>query len=204
MEHFQHAVVGLVDHYGYFGLFIVMTLGNIGLPIGSEVVLPVSGALTATGHLPFLWLTILVAVVGEVAGGTLGYIIGRFGGRPLIDNYGKYVHVTHENLNRIQAFFERYGNFAIFVCRFIPVIRGIVSIAAGLAEMNLAHFYLWYTLGSLVFCGGLILLGTMLGDHVASIVPVLHRSGLLIAAITVVVLLVAWFVLRGRAQRRSA
>lgn len=201
MGHLQDIIVSLVDHYGYGGLFIVMALGNIGAPIGSEVVLPLSGALTATGHLANLWLTIVVTVIGELAGGTVGYAIGRFGGRPLIDNYGKYVHLTHENLNRVQAFFERYGSFAIFICRFIPVIRGIVSIPAGLAEMNLAHFYCWYALGSIAFCGALVLLGFEAGDHVDSLTAMLHKGGLLVAIGAVIVMVALWFVVR---RRRAA
>jgi membrane protein DedA with SNARE-associated domain len=204
MEHLQHIVVGLVDHYGYPGLFLVMAAGNFGIPIGSELVLPVAGALTATGHLPYLWATILVAVAGELIGGSVGYAIGRFGGRPLIDNYGKYVHLKHENLNRVHGFFERYGNFAIFICRFVPVIRGIVSIPAGIAEMNLAHFYLWYALGSIVFCGAFVLLGNAFGAHIDEITPVLHKSGMLVAAAAIVLMLGMWLYFRSRGQRRTA
>jgi membrane protein DedA with SNARE-associated domain len=202
--HLQDAIVALVDHYGYGGLFIVMALGNIGAPIGSEVVLPLSGALTATGHLANVWLTIIVTVLGELAGGTVGYAIGRFGGRPLIDNYGKYVHLTHENLNRVHAFFERYGNFAIFICRFIPVIRGIVSIPAGLAEMDLAHFYMWYALGSVAFCGALVFLGFEAGDHIDSITPMLHKGGLLLAVAAIVIMVALWLILRRRTARDRA
>ncbi len=203
MEHLQHIIISLVDHYGYGGLFVAMALGNIGAPIGSEVVLPVAGGLTATGHLPVLWMTIAVAVGGELLGGTFGYGIGRFGGRPLIDNYGKYVHLTHENLNRVHRFFERYGSFAIFICRFVPVIRGVVSIPAGLAEMNLTHFYLWYFLGSLGFCGGLVLLGNALGDHLDSVMPIFHKSGIIVAVLAVLAIVAGWLVVRARAQRSA-
>ncbi len=191
MEHFYQAAILLVDHYGYAGLFVTIALGNVGAPVGAEVVLPVAGALTATGHLPYLWLTIVVAVLAELTGGTAGYVLGRFGGRPLVDRFGRYVHLGHENLDRVQAFFERYGSFSIFVCRFIPVIRGICSIPAGLAQMNLVHFYLWYALGSTIFCGGLVLLGSMLGHHLDAILPLVHKAGLvtlIIAAIAVVVI----------------
>lgn len=203
MGHLQDVIVSLVDHYGYGGLFIVMALGNIGAPIGSEVVLPLSGALTATGHLANVWLTIIVTVIGELAGGTIGYLIGRFGGRPLIDRYGKFVHLTHENLNRVHAFFERYGSFAIFICRFIPVIRGIVSIPAGLAEMNLTHFYAWYALGSLAFCGALVFLGFEAGDHIDSITPMLHKGGYVIALAAITVMIALWIVLRRRQRSHS-
>ena len=168
MEHLQQAIVGLIDGYGYIGLFIALALGNMAVPIGTEVILPIAGGLTAAGHLSNLWLTIAVALAGELAGGTVGYAIGRYGGVPLIERYGKYVHFTHARLMVVHRFFERWGSFAVFICRFLPVIRGIVSIPAGIAEMPLGLFYLWTFLGSLVFCGGLILIGNLAAPFAAS------------------------------------
>jgi membrane protein DedA with SNARE-associated domain len=198
VEHFQQIAISLIDHYGYGGLFFVLVLGNIGAPVGAEILMPLAGALTATGHLPNLWLTILVSVLGELGGGTIGYAIGRFGGRPLVDRYGRYVHLTHANLDRVHGFFERYGSFAIFVCRFVPVIRGIISIPAGLAEMNLLHFYLWYALGSAVFCGALVWLGVALGDHLDAVVPLIHKTGLIALLLALAAIVVVWIVMRQR------
>ncbi len=198
MEHFQQIAISLIDHYGYGGLFFVLVLGNIGAPIGAEIVMPLAGALTATGHLPNLALTILVSVLGELGGGTIGYIVGRFGGRPLVERYGRYVHLTHENLDRVHAFFERYGSFSIFICRFIPVIRGIVSIPAGVAEMNLMQFYLWYALGSAIFCGALIWLGAALGAHLDMVLPLVHKTGLIATVLALVAIVVVWIVMRQR------
>ena len=194
MGHLEQAVVGLVDHYGYFGLFVALMLGNIGAPIGSEIVLPAAGGLTATGHLPNLWLTILVAVAGELAGGTIGYAVGLYGGVPVILKFGKYFHLGQKQLDTIHAFFERWGTFAIFICRFLPVIRGIVGFPAGIAKMNLAHFYLWTLLGSTAFCGGMIWLGYALGDHLDTIMPLVKKGGYGLAAVVVVAvaLIILW------------
>lgn len=204
MANIEHAVVGLVDQYGYFGLFVALVLGNIGAPIGSELVLPAAGGLTATGHLSNLWITIAVAVVGELGGNTIGYAIGRFGGEPLLEKYGKYVHVTHERLGGLHKFFERYGTFAIFICRFLPVIRGICSFPAGIAEMNLAQFYLWTLLGSGIFCSGLILLGYSAGGHLDVILPLLQRGGYIALAVVVVAVAVIIVFTRSRAKRAAA
>jgi membrane protein DedA with SNARE-associated domain len=201
VEHFQQIAVSLIDHYGYGGLFIVLVLGNFGAPVGAELVLPAAGALTATGHLPWLWLTILVSVLGELGGATVGYLIGRFGGRPLIDKYGKYVHLSHGNLDRVHGFFERYGSFAVFVCRFLPFVRGVVSIVAGLAEMNLAHFYFWYALGSAIFCAALIWLGIALGHHLDAVLPLVHKTGLIALIIALVAIVGIWLVMWQRRQR---
>ena len=203
MDHLHDVAIALIDHYGYGGLFVALLLGNVGAPIGAEVLMPIAGGLTATGHLPFLWLTIVVSVLGELAGATAGYLLGRFGGRPLVDRYGKYVHLTHATLDRVHAFFERYGSFAIFVCRFVPVVRGVVSIPAGIAEMNLAQFYGWYALGSLVFCGSLIWAGYALGHHMDSILPLVHKGGMIALIVALLAIIAIWIVARQRKQRRA-
>ena len=203
MEHFQQIAISLIDHYGYGGLFVALVLGNVGFPVGAEILMPVAGALTATGHLPLLWLTVLVSVLGELGGATAGYVLGRFGGRPLVDRFGPFVHLHHENLDRVHGFFERYGSFAIFICRFIPFIRGIVSIPAGLAEMNLAHFYLWYALGSLIFCSALIWLGEALGRHLDAVLPLVHKTGMIALVLALAAIVVTWIVMRQRRLQRA-
>ncbi len=195
MHSIQVAVLGLIHHYGYGGLLVVMALGNIGAPIGSEVVLPTAGALVASKDLSNIWLTILFAVAGEVLGGSIGYAIGRFGGRTLVERFGKYVRFHHSQLDIVDAFFDRFGTFAIFICRFIPVIRGIVSIPAGIARMHLVPFYFWYTLGSLAFCGALIFAGDALGEHTQAITALLH-SGTRFIIICVAILVVAFLLVR--------
>jgi membrane protein DedA with SNARE-associated domain len=200
MEHLQQLVVHLIDQWGYLGLFVGLMLGNVGAPVGAEVILPLSGALTATGHLPNIWATILVATAGELAGQTLGYAIGYYGGRPFVLRFGKYVRFREHELDRIDGFFARYGNSAIFICRFVPVIRGLVGIPAGIARMNLAVFYLWTLAGSLVFCGGLGYLGFVFGRHVDTLYPLLRRSGILIFGIVIVavaIIALVWY-LRNR------
>jgi membrane protein DedA with SNARE-associated domain len=204
VAHLQQAVIALIDHYGYFGLFIALVLGNFGVPIGSEIVLPAAGALIATGHLSSLWLTIAVALAGELGGGTVGYAIGRFGGVPVIERYGRYVHFTHERLLRMHRFFERWGTFAIFVCRFLPFVRGVSAIPAGIAEMNLGLFYLWTFLGSLIFCSFLIMLGNALGTHLGDVLPLLHRGGYVVLAVAVAAVVVTVVVMRARARPAGA
>lgn len=202
MEHLQQAIISLIDHYGYWGVFVGLLLGNLGAPVGTEIILPVAGALTATGHLNSLWLTIVVSLAGELSGGTVGYAIGRFGGVPLIERYGRYVHITHDRLVMMHRFFERWGTFAIFVCRFLPVLRGVAAIPAGIAEMNLVMFYLWTFLGSLIFCTLLILLGSALGAHLDAVLPLLRRGAYVIFGLAVVLAIVVFFVIRTR--RRPA
>ena len=204
----MHAITSfflqLIDHMGYAGLFVAMTLANIGAPVGSEIVLPAAGALVATGHLSSLWLTIAIAVCAELLGQSIGYAVGRFGGRPFVDRYGKYVRFHHAELERVDQFFARYGKFAIFICRFIPFIRGIVGIPAGIAEMPLGPFYFWTFCGSLIFCGGLILLGNGLGAHAHEVVDAIRRYALVVLALAVIALAAFLFVQRRRPKGETA
>ena len=188
--------VHLVQHYGYAGLFIAMSLVNIGAP-GSEIILPAAGAAAAKGLLSNVWLAIAVAVAGELVGQSIGYAVGRFGGRPFLDRYGRYIRITSDELERVHTFFERYGKFSIFICRLIPVVRGIVGIAAGIAKMPLGPFYIWTLLGSAVFCGALILLGHELGAHAHEVIAAGRKYLLLILAVAVVAVC-GYYVIRAR------
>ena len=201
MHAFTTFVFNLIDHIGYLGLFIAMVLGNIGAPVGSEVLLPAAGALVATGHLSNVWLTIVVAVAAELVGQSIGYAVGFYGGRPFVERYGKYVRFHEAEMVRVENFFARWGSFAIFICRFTPVIRGFVGVPAGIAEMPLQKFYLWTFLGSLGCCGGLILLGNALGSHFDQVTPLVHKFSFAIFAVVLLGIAVAvWMSRRNRSK----
>jgi membrane protein DedA with SNARE-associated domain len=189
--------LNLIHQAGYAGLFVAMTLANIGAPVGSEIVLPAAGVAAQKGALSNVWLVIAVAVLAELCGQSIGYAVGRFGGRPFIDRYGKYVRFHHAELDKVHGFFERYGRFAIFICRFVPVIRGIVGIPAGIAEMPLVPFYFWTFLGSLIFCGGLVLTGHALGAHANEVIDGSRKYLIAIIAL-VIVAIVAYFFVKNR------
>jgi membrane protein DedA with SNARE-associated domain len=205
VQHLQSAVVALVDHYGYFGLFIGLVLGNVGFPVAAEVLVPVAGALVATGHLTNIWEAFGFALGGELVGGGVGYALGRFGGRAVAERYGKYVGFHYERLDALHAFFQRYGTFAVFLCRFVPMIRGLSPFVAGIAEMDLLPFFLWTLFGSAIFCGALLAVGNAFGAHLGAQLPMLHRFGYAIAGGAVVLILAGFAVarLRSRASRTS-
>ena len=174
-----------------------MALANIGAPVGSEVILPAAGALAATGHLSNIWIALGVAIAAELFGQSVAYAVGRFGGRPFVDRFGRYVRFHHEQLERVDDFFARYGSFAIFLCRFIPVVRGIAGIPAGIARMPLPAFYLWTFLGSLVFCAGLMFAGFGLGEHSGAAGELFRRFALPVVAV-VLLAVVAYAIVRRR------
>ncbi len=175
MEHLTHFFLGMVDQAGYPGLFIVMVLGNIGVPVGAELVVPAAGALAATGHLSSVWLTALVATLGELVGCSIMYAIGYFGGRPFVARWGKYLKLSEAKLDVFHAFYERHGNVVVFVCRFIPFVRGVSSLPAGVSRMSKRYFLIYTAAGSALFCAGLAWTGSLFGKHFDEIMPLLHR-----------------------------
>lgn len=199
MHAFSAYFLHLVDHYGYAGLLVSMVLANIGAPIGSELILPAAGALAATKHLSSIWIAFAVAVFAELAGQTIGYAVGHFGGRRFVQRYGPLIRFHQEEMAKVDRFFAKYGSFAIFICRFVPVIRGIVGIPAGIARMPLLPFYLWTLLGSAGFCGGFMWLGYALGKKAAGTSGTFDKVILI-----VVVLAIAGAVAYALLQRRRA
>ncbi len=194
MEHYQSLILGLVHTYGYAGLFLVMVLGNIAIPVGSEIVLVVAGAAAGTGHLSSWLLVAVVATLGEIVGGLILYAIGYYGGAPIAHRFGR--RAEHE-LARAHAFYEKYGNGTVFVCRFLPFIRGVASLPAGASRMPKRYFLTYHALGSAIFCFGLAYLGFAFGRHLDTIVPALQRSSHTLVVIAVLAVL-AFVVMRRR------
>src|SRR5580700_3079192 len=140
----------------------------MGLPVGSELAIIGGGALatgkvTGQGEPLSLAVVIILATLGELLGSAAGYAIGRYGGRPLVDRVGKYVLLTHKDLDRAEAWFARRGEPVVFFGRFIPLLRSFVSFAAGLGEMALAKFSIFTVIGCAVWCVALCSVGYNLG-----------------------------------------
>jgi membrane protein DedA with SNARE-associated domain len=178
----ESTLTNFLYHYSYLAIFVLSFISSMGIPAGAEVAIIGGGALASgevhtlvNGHPTneffhlSLVLVILVAVAGEVAGSLVGYLIGLKGGRAAVDKWGRYLLLTHKDLDRAEAWFDRHGEPLVLFGRFIPLLRSFVSFAAGLAEMALAKFVLFTVIGCAVWCTGLTLLGYSLGgtyDHV--------------------------------------
>jgi membrane protein DedA with SNARE-associated domain len=197
----------LVVHFGYPGLFVVMTLGNMGMPAGTEVLVPTAGALAAQGQfgnpdfIPAWMLVAIVATAGEIVGGAILYAVGYYGGLPFVRRYGKYIMFREHELERVHAFYERYGKLTVFWCRFVPFVRGVAAFPAGAARMQKRFFITYTAIGSAIFCFGLAYLGEVAGKNIDGIVNYIHDFAFVIigvVAIVVVALYVWWRVAKAR------
>jgi len=176
--------------WGYLALFCITLISALGIPVGSEIATGYAGALasgqltTSHDHL-VLGAVIAVAVAGELVGSVLGYSIGRFGGRPLVDRIGKYVLLTHRDLDRAESWFARRGEPFVLFGRFIPLLRSFVSLAAGLGEMAVGKFVGFTVVGCAVWCGVLASIGYSLGASWHHVIGDFSDAGYVLAALFV-------------------
>jgi membrane protein DedA with SNARE-associated domain len=207
-------VTQIYSSVGYLGVALWVAIESVIIPIPSELVLPFAGFLVGEGTQiePLTgqpWNVVLVTLFGTV-GATLGalvaYAIGMFGGRPVIERWGRYLGITPADLDRADVFFDRHGNAAAFFGRMVPVIRSLVSFAAGIAHMPLGRFVVFTFLGSLPWTLLLVVSGVVMGANWEEIGGILKRFEYLILAIlAVIALLWIWFrIVKPRRLGRTA
>ena len=159
-------VINFIGSLGYWGVFICMTLESACIPLPSEIIMTFSGFVVWQGNTNMtLWGITLVGALGNLFGSIIAYFVGLKGGRPLLEKYGKYILITHKNLETADKWFERYGYEAVLISRVLPGIRTFISLPAGITHMDLKKFGAYTFLGSLPWCFVLAYMGTQLGPR---------------------------------------
>jgi membrane protein DedA with SNARE-associated domain len=190
---------GLVQSLGYGGLTFGLTLDSSGIPIPSEVLIPLAAAGAKVGRLD-LWLVILVSTLAQTAGGIIAYYIGAKGGLPLIDRYGKYFLVSHHEAVKVHNWFERYGTPVIIGGRCLPVVRGYIGFVAGIAEMPVWRYIAASAVGSLGWTLILVAAGWTVAGNIDSIAAALKPAS---AVIIVLLAAGAAFYLSGKLRKKN-
>jgi membrane protein DedA with SNARE-associated domain len=193
-------VSGLIGVLGYWGVLVAMALESAGIPIPSEIIMPLAGYEAKLGHLNF-WLVVLAGTLGNVVGAAVAYYIGRAGGRPLLLRYGKYILISHTELERAEHWFARYGQITVMFSRVLPVVRTYFSFPAGAARMDFSKFVLYTFIGSLPWSIALAWVGAVLGEHHSQLDSIFHVLNYIIVA--AILLAAGWYVythLRRRAK----
>jgi len=186
-------IIGTISSLGYGGIVLLMAIESACIPLPSEIIMPFSGYLVFTGQMQ-LWLVALAGAFGCVLGSLLAYWLGAVGGRPLVEKYGRYVLISHHDLDLADRWFRRHGDITIFIGRLLPVVRTFIAFPAGVARMPLWRFNLYTFVGSFVWCWALAWIGMQLGQNWNTLGVYFHRFDALIG----VVLLagVIWYVWR--------
>jgi membrane protein DedA with SNARE-associated domain len=166
----------LIQH-GYIAIFILAMMESMCIPVPSEIIFGLGGALTAAAFVasthshahPLSVVAVIVAGVGgELLGALISYHVGRYAGRALVDRYGKYILLSHKDLDSAERWFGRFGVWSVLIGRVVPVVRSVISLPAGVAEMSRGPFALFTVVGSTIWATVLVLVGRAAGtkwDH---------------------------------------
>jgi membrane protein DedA with SNARE-associated domain len=157
-------ITDLICTFGYPGIIFLMTLESACLPVPSEIVMPFAGFGVQQGRLEF-FATGMAGAIGCLIGSVLSYVVGYYGGRPLLEKYGRYVLITRHEIDLAHDWFARYGVATVFIARLLPIVRTFVSLPAGIARMDFKKFVIYSFVGSLPWCYALAYAGVLLGEN---------------------------------------
>lgn len=201
LEFLASFAVSLIDGFGYAGIVIGMAIESINIPLPSEVLMPFAGALVADGRFTFI-LVVLAGAIGNVIGSVGNYYLGKHGGRPFFERYGKYVLISRHDLDQADRWFAKYGLMTVFFTRMLPVVRTFISFPAGVSRVPLGQFIVLTFSGSLIWSTFLTYLGFSFGQNYDSVIrPFFHKFDLVIGLILLAA--IVWYVVRHVRHRRA-
>jgi membrane protein DedA with SNARE-associated domain len=199
----QWAMDSVDKPYGLWVAGGLMALESMIAPVPSEFVMPPLGAALAHGTSHFTWTTAILATsAGSLVGSLISYYMGYFGGKPLVMKVGRFLLVNEHHLDLTTAWFKRWGSLTVFICRFVPVVRHLISIPAGIARMNLLKFCLYTLIGATMWNTLLLYLGFKLQEHINDILKYRTAIDVSIAGLLVVGV-IAWYWLHLRKPKRA-
>ena len=193
------AVSNFIAAYGLLAVFVLMVAESCGLPFPSEVIMPTSGLLAATGHMNLV-AAIIAGTAANLVGSLIAYGLAARFGEPLLLGPGRYVGIRRHHLEIADAWFKRWGLAAVLIGRVLPVVRTYISFPAGLARVDLARFSILTFVGALPWCAALALVGYELGKNYDRISGPVEKAAIVIALLVVLVVIVWYW--RGREPRR--
>lgn len=191
-------IIGIISSGGYAGIMLLMGIESACIPLPSEIIMPFSGYLVYQGQFNLLAVAVAGAI-GCVLGSLLAYAIGAYGGRSLVNKYGRFVLISHQDLALADRWFARHGGITIFLGRLLPIIRTFIALPAGISRMRLMPFIIYTFAGSLIWCYGLAWIGLKLGEHWNTLGAYFHKFDTVVAAVLLAGLI--WYIRRHWKQR---
>ncbi|MBC2260218.1 DedA family protein [Listeria sp. FSL L7-0091] len=198
-------ITSIMADFGYIGIFVLIMVENLFPPIPSEIILTFGGFMTTVTSLNVV-MVIIVATLGSVVGAILLYKVASYFGKErltkIVLKYGRILRLKESDIERAESFFLKYGSWAVFLCRMIPLIRSLISIPAGMTKMKMSRFLILTTAGSLLWNTVLIGLGAMLGESWNEIVVFMDSfSTIIYSVIAILVVVGLGFFFRARFKK---
>lgn len=180
-------IVGFIEHtissMGPLGVSLLMAIESCNVPLPSEAILPFAGYLVSKGVMS-IHIAAFAGAFGCVLGSIPSYYLGYFGGRPFVEKYGKWFLISHHDLEMADKWEQKYGNYAFFICRMLPIVRTFISLPAGILKADLKQFIFFTFLGSLIWSYPLVYVGMKLGEHSEVLKAFWHKFDLAIVLIS--------------------
>lgn len=198
-EHLATYATAFIDKAGYPGIFLTMVLESMVFPLPSEAVMPFAGCKVYDGRFTFEFV-VMASTFGSIVGSLLSYFIGKYGGKPFVDRFGRILLLNREDLAATERFFTKYGQATIFFSRFIPVVRHLISLPAGTGKMNLVKFSMYTVAGACLWNGFLAFCGFLLRKNWEN---VMHYSRYIDIAVVALLALGLYYFITKHLQRRK-
>ena len=190
-------------HYGYWTVLIGLLLENAGIPVPGETILLLASSLAATQKSLHIGWIVAIAIVAASTGDNIAYWVGRHGGRPLLERYGRILHLEPSTLKRGEDLIARHGPIAVFFARFIAGLRVLNGLLAGSLNMAWPRFFLFDLLGAICWVSVICSLGYVFGSRLPWLIHVLGRTGLILFALVAAGALLAWWIHKHRSPQQT-
>lgn len=168
-------IEGIITKFGAFGISILMAIESCNIPLPSEAILPFAGYLVSIGKINSIHTASIFGAIGCLLGSIPSYYLGYFGGRDFLEKYGKFFLISKKDLEEADNWVDKYGDWAFFLCRMLPVVRTFISLPAGVLRARKRTFFTLTFLGSLVWSYVLVFVGIKMGENFDALKSVWHK-----------------------------
>lgn len=204
----QDLIIEIMNNFGYIGVFLLITIENVFPPIPSEVILLFGGFMTTYTSMNVIGV-IVASTLGSVLGAIILYYIGKILNKERLKKIitskpGKLLRLKPEDIDKADEWFDTKGNKTVFFCRFIPVIRSLISIPAGMSEMPMKKFLIYTTLGSLIWNAALTIAGSIVGENWTSILEIMDNYSHIIVILLAIIFVIAIIVFYSKRRKSNA
>lgn len=204
----QEIILSIMGKYGYIGVFLLIMIENVFPPIPSEVILLFGGFMTTYTKLNIVGM-VVASTLGSIFGAIILYCIGKIFNKDRLKKLisgklGKILRLKVSDIDNADSWFDNKGNKTVFFCRFIPLIRSLISIPAGMSEMSMVKFLLYTLFGSLIWNTVLIIVGSVVGENWTKIVGILDTYSHIVVIILFIIFIVGvYFFYRNRSNKKN-
>ena len=204
----QDLIIEIMNSFGYIGVFLLITIENVFPPIPSEVILLFGGFMTTYTSMNVIGV-IVASTLGSVLGAIILYYIGKILNKERLKKIitskpGKLLRLKPEDIDKADEWFDTKGNKTVFFCRFIPVIRSLISIPAGMSEMPMKKFLIYTTLGSLIWNAALTIAGSIVGENWTSILEIMDNYSHIIVILLAIIFVIAIIIFYSKRRKSNA